>query len=114
MIALIALMVVTATGGAEPPPSERLRHWSTRFATTNWSIAEGLPQTTVTDLAQDDRGFLWVTTLGGLVRFDGRTFKRVSATGSEFGSLRFTAVTCAGPRIWVGTEHGRLFRIDDW
>ena len=102
-------MVLSATSGAERSP-----HWSTRFSTSNWSIAEGLPQSTVTDIAQDERGFLWITTLGGVVRFDGRTFKRVAPSGTEFGSLRFTAVTCLGSTVWVGTEHGRLFRIDDW
>ncbi len=40
----------------------------------NWSTEEGLPQISITDIAQDKQGFLWLTTEGGLVRFDGLQF----------------------------------------
>ena len=41
-------------------------------------------------------------------------FKRVGRDHADFGSLRFTSIACVGSTIWVGTEHGRLFRLDDW
>jgi signal transduction histidine kinase/ligand-binding sensor domain-containing protein len=40
-----------------------------------WSVAEGLPHTSVTALAQTRDGYLWIGTLAGLVRFDGVQFK---------------------------------------
>ncbi len=39
-----------------------------------WSTEDGLPQISVTDIAQDQLGFIWLTTEGGLVRFDGVNF----------------------------------------
>jgi ligand-binding sensor domain-containing protein len=40
-----------------------------------WSVAEGLPHTSVTALAQTRDGYLWIGTQAGLVRFDGVQFK---------------------------------------
>jgi ligand-binding sensor domain-containing protein len=41
----------------------------------SWSMAEGLPHTSVTALAQTRDGYIWIGTLAGLVRFDGVQFK---------------------------------------
>ena len=41
----------------------------------SWQADEGLPGNQVNDLLQDRQGFLWLGTIGGLVRFDGVTFK---------------------------------------
>lgn len=45
------------------------------FFITQYTSINGLPQNSVKSLACDSSGFLWMTTEGGLVRFDGRTFK---------------------------------------
>ena len=41
----------------------------------SWQTDEGLPGNAVTDVLQDQKGYLWLATIGGLVRFDGATFK---------------------------------------
>jgi signal transduction histidine kinase/DNA-binding response OmpR family regulator/ligand-binding sensor domain-containing protein len=43
------------------------------FVFRQWTANEGFPVSGVTGMYQDDDGFLWVTSLGGLVRFDGRS-----------------------------------------
>lgn len=40
----------------------------------NYGVDQGLPQSTVWDIVQDDFGFLWVSTSDGLCRFDGYSF----------------------------------------
>ncbi|MBL8916159.1 MAG: response regulator [Archangium sp.] len=85
-----------------------------RFIVSRWDVADGLPQTSVTAIAQDDRGFLWVTTFGGLARFDGRSFVRVDPPHADLDGHRFTSLACVGSSVWVGTDHGRLFRFDDY
>src|SRR6185295_16574602 len=39
-----------------------------------WTARDGLPSSYLLSLAQDQDGFLWVGTNGGLVRFDGQRF----------------------------------------
>lgn len=41
----------------------------------SWETDEGLPGNAVNDVLQDQKGFIWLATIGGLVRFDGATFK---------------------------------------
>jgi len=48
--------------------------WQMRRFTAN----DGLPQNTVRSLAFDERGYLWMTTEGGLVRHDGFNFRTMS------------------------------------
>ncbi len=40
----------------------------------SYSVNEGLSQSTVFDITQDDQGFLWIATRDGINRFDGYTF----------------------------------------
>lgn len=49
----------------------------------NWSTEDGLPQISITDITQDQQGFLWLTTEGGLVRFDGVNFLAFDGDDSQ-------------------------------
>ena len=44
------------------------------FLVDVWGTEDGLPQSSVIALAQTRDGYLWLGTLNGLVRFDGKTF----------------------------------------
>jgi ligand-binding sensor domain-containing protein len=68
----------------------------------NYSVGEGLPQSQVFGVAQDDKGYLWFGTQGGgLGRFDGKAFQTflpsayVSAIGEDFDKT-----------LWIGTSKG--------
>jgi hypothetical protein len=41
------------------------------YIVRNWSTDDGLPQNSVTAIAQTRDGYLWLGTFNGLVRFDG-------------------------------------------
>ncbi|HMK04769.1 MAG TPA: ATP-binding protein [Ferruginibacter sp.] len=43
----------------------------------HFGVEEGLPQSFITGITQDEDGFIWFGTLDGLCRFDGRTFKTI-------------------------------------
>ncbi|MDF9827609.1 signal transduction histidine kinase/ligand-binding sensor domain-containing protein [Ereboglobus sp. PH5-10] len=44
------------------------------FIIHNWFVEDGLPHNGINNIVRDSRGFLWIGTLGGLARFDGRNF----------------------------------------
>ena len=44
------------------------------FLVANWQTEDGLPQNSVTTLAQTQDGYIWVGTINGLARFDGVNF----------------------------------------
>lgn len=54
--------------GQELPPQ------ASRHILQNWRIEQGLPQISVTSIAQTPDGYLWVGTFNGLARFDGVRF----------------------------------------
>ena len=41
----------------------------------HFGVEDGLPQSFITSFTQDKDGFIWISTLDGLSRFDGREFK---------------------------------------
>src|SRR6267142_2856654 len=50
----------------------------------SWTTDNGLPQVSVNSLVQTRDGFLWLTTYGGLVRYDGlrfQVFNTLNTTG---------------------------------
>jgi ligand-binding sensor domain-containing protein len=58
----------------------------------HYTTADGLSHNTVTGLAQDARGYMWITTAAGLNRFDGQRFLQFHSSNdslspaSEFSS----------------------------
>ena len=48
---------------------------SANFTVRAWTLEDGLPTSTVQDIVQTPDGYLWLTTTGGLARFDGRRFE---------------------------------------
>jgi ligand-binding sensor domain-containing protein/anti-sigma regulatory factor (Ser/Thr protein kinase) len=75
-------------------------HW------INYSVDDGLAQTQVFGILQDNSGYLWVATIGGLSRFDGREFRNYS---TRDGLLK-NQVRCMehdkGGQLWLGTDGG--------
>ncbi len=106
-----AFLFVLALWGATSEPV--WAQTATRLIVDHWSVEDGLPQNTVTSVAQDDRGYLWVATRKGLSRFDGAQFSPVTRVdGVDVGSLRLTAVLPdSGEAVWVGTYGAGVMRV---
>ncbi len=75
----------------------------------HWSSAEGLPSPSITALAKDPQGFLWVGTTNGLFRFDGRLFEEIPARDADpkqMPSRHATALLPWGDQLLIGTKGG--------
>lgn len=80
-----------------------------------WQIEEGLPQISVTSIAQTPDGYLWLGTFNGLARFDGIRFTVFDEGNTPaLGSSRITrlGVDRQGA-LWIITEVGGLVRMVD-
>jgi signal transduction histidine kinase/ligand-binding sensor domain-containing protein len=82
-----------------------------QYHVDSWTTENGLPQNIVTGVCQTEQGYLWLTTLDGLVRFDGVhfvVFDRSNAPGIK--GNRFTSIYCDGDGFWAGTETSGVTR----
>ncbi|MBL4715604.1 MAG: SpoIIE family protein phosphatase [Bacteroidia bacterium] len=71
-----------------------------------YSVEHGLAQATLFDIIQDQRGYLWFATSGGVSKFDGHQFHTLSTADG----LPSNRVSClfedADQRIFIGTDNG--------
>jgi len=71
-----------------------------------WAVDDGLPVSTITQMVQDPLGFIWLgTDGGGLVQFDGKTFKQHPVFDS-LPSPFITVLKQFDAGFWIGTEKG--------
>lgn len=73
-----------------------------QFGFTQYTPKEGLAQSQVRCIAQDNEGYLWFGTLGGVSRFDGHTFTNY-ALQEGLPDAQVIAVLCAKDgTVWLG------------
>jgi len=76
-----------------------------------YSVKDGLAQSTIYDILQDEQGYLWLGTKSGVSRFDGSTFINYT----EDDGLAKNGVTSiyqdSKNNIWFGHADGGLSRI---
>jgi len=79
----------------------------------SWDTEDGLPQSSVTAVAQGSDGLLQVGTFGGLARFDGAAFEVWSSSTSEgWSTIRITELGMSeADTLWVGLQDGSVVRI---
>ena len=103
---LVALLVVCClVAGARCAPTA-----STPYRFDTWTADGGLPQNSVYAILQTRDGYLWFTTLDGLVRYDGVRFKVFDKSNTKgISSNRFSRLFEDGSgNLWAGTEDGGL------
>ena len=75
----------------------------------SYDYSAGLTQSSITALAQDQFGYIWVGTQAGLNRFDGHEFKQFQPKQQDRNSLSggFVNDICInGQDVWIGTHTG--------
>ena len=81
------------------------------FRFNNYNINDGLSQSNVNTIVQDDFGGLWIGTQDGLNRFDGKSFEIFNADetdGIESPYIQ-SSVKTEDQKIWFGTRNGLTF-----
>ena len=114
---LIVLLfaAVASTGSARGDQSER---WAKLADPVfqHYTPDNGLPNLSVTALAQDGDGFIWVGTQDGVARWDGYRFRSYKPDRKDPAALPDNSIVRlhADPRgrLWIGTSAGGLARYD--
>ena len=76
-----------------------------KYSFVTYSNEEGLPQSQVTAISQGPDGYLWVGTLGGLAKFNGKEFVPFS-TQHGLWNNRIKTISNFDDRLWVGHDGG--------
>ena len=83
-----------------------LEAYAQRYHARTYSLEDGLPQSVVNAIVQDDQGFLWFGTMGGLSRFDGQRFTTFTAEKGLAGTIVSALLEDRQGCLWVGTKNG--------
>jgi diguanylate cyclase (GGDEF)-like protein len=109
--ASVALLLFAASSpGMALDPAKAI----TQYMHDVWQTDDGLPQATVTAIAQTPDGYLWLGTREGLVRFDGVRFTVFdTSTTPELGHdwVRCLLAGRTGA-LWIGTSGGGLVKME--
>ena len=74
-----------------------------RFNTVNFTTQEGLPGNHLNSVFQDKLGRLWIGTMSGACRFDGKTFVRFDQGNVLFNNPVKSIIEDQSGNIWLGT-----------
>ena len=81
------------------------------YSMRSWTTSEGLPYNVVSKVAQDQQGYLWIASLGGLARFDGRVFKLYPVPKEDLGggrNIRDLGILPDGSVLLIHASRGLL------
>jgi signal transduction histidine kinase/ligand-binding sensor domain-containing protein len=95
LVPLIVFLLVTA---ARPS-------WA-QFRIDTWTTEQGLPQNSINAVLQTRDGFIWMTTFGGIVRFDGVNLDVFNTVNTPaLRTSRFTSlIEDAAGGLWIDAD----------
>ncbi|MEM1057108.1 MAG: ATP-binding protein [Bacteroidota bacterium] len=115
--ALLAVLLLLLAEAGTPAQAQTAPRGEPAAGTTlegtalhRWTIRDGLPTNSLTGVAYDAEGYLWVATNDGLVRYDGsRMVVHTRATHPVLPANRFAGiVTAPDGALWFHSD-GRYF-----
>jgi signal transduction histidine kinase/ligand-binding sensor domain-containing protein len=125
LVAVLAVLLFARSVGTVPPgtqpdptagaaPAGPAPAQSASYAIRAWTVENGLPQGSISDLAETPDGYLWIATNGGLVRFDGLRFALIDATRLPWRASNEVQALAQARQggLWVATAGASMIRTD--
>src|SRR5690554_636249 len=86
--------------------------YAQRFSFIQYNTNKGLPQSQVNTITQDDAGYLWIGTYGGLARFDGENFNNFGRNNGLLNN-RITKLNIINGILYIGHPQGISIKNKD-
>jgi signal transduction histidine kinase/ligand-binding sensor domain-containing protein len=80
--------------------------YPTEYLHQTFDLTEGLPQSQVNCITQDQKGYLWIGTQYGLARFNGYEFRNFYSQDGLSSPLVSSLKVDSKGNIWIGTSRG--------
>src|SRR5258706_10184993 len=78
-----------------------------QFSLRNYKAVDGLPQSQVSAMVEDQNGYLWIGTIGGgLARFDGREFKVYTTLDGLLSNKITSLMFDSNQNLWIVHPRG--------
>jgi len=77
-----------------------------KYTFSHYDIEDGLVQSQVNKLYQDNAHRLWIATLGGACRFDGKEYYAVSKANGLLSNFVYQIFVDKSDKVWLGTHKG--------
>src|ERR1700752_4584165 len=75
----------------------------------HYSVSDGMPSSECYDVIQDSKGYMWIGTDAGVVRYDGYRFKTYNNSNGLVDNTVFKILEDKNGKVWFLTYSGRLF-----
>lgn len=86
--------------------------YSQNYTSRLFSKTEGLPDSYIYSVIQDEEGFLWIATGKGLVKFDGQVFTSYGLESEEQDDIIYSGMLDKNHELWFGTFSGKIYKLD--
>ncbi|MBV6485114.1 MAG: hypothetical protein KFKLKKLM_01667 [Flavobacteriales bacterium] len=83
-----------------------LNSFAQQYNFVNYSVEHGLIQSQINSLCQDNKGYIWIGTLGGVSKFDGKHFKNYSTKEGLINNQVNAIFMDKSNKIWFGSLGG--------
>ena len=80
--------------------------WGQRYPFYNLNVENGLIQSQATSLTQDRSGNLWIGTIGGISRYDGKNISNYMVRNGLLNNLVDAIAADREGNIWIGSPEG--------
>ncbi len=84
-----------------------------RYVVTVYNEQNGLPTGEANVITQTSDGYIWIGSYGGLIRYDGSTFRNFSLEDSVQSSSIRSLYEDKNGRLWVGTNDVGIYLLEN-
>ncbi len=83
------------------------------FVVTLYNESNGLPTGEANEVIQTSDGYIWIGSYGGLIRYDGTSFRNFSLEGAIPSSSIRALHQGADGKLWIGTNDAGVFVMEN-